>query len=499
MPKKIAIIGAGIAGLSAGCFLQMNGYDTEIFESYILTGGLCTAWKRDGYVFENAIHWLTGAKPGDSFYASWNALVDMKGLEFFHPEAYMVVEFVDGKSVTLYADADRLEREMLRVAPEDENLIREFVGAVIKFTRFKIPMEKPPDISGLLDQISLLIKVLPFYKEYKKWSSISIRDYARKYKNPFLRKAIGISLQSERSALALVLMFAWTHSRNAAYPVGGSMKLANLVEQRYRQLGGEIHFRSRVKKVVVENDTARGIVLHSGKTHHADVVVSAADGHFTIFELLEGRYVDEGIRDLYDNCAVMPSYVQVYLGVARSFEGEPDTLTLELETPLIVDPETEHEYVAFRIHNQDPTLAPAGETVITTMLKTSNYQYWVDLRKENRKKYKLEKEKIANTVIEALDGKYGNIKATIETVDVSTPATVIRYTNNWQGSHQGWITTPEMGFRQFKKALPGLKNFYMVGHWAEQAGGLPTAVVSGRHVAQIICAKDGKRFVAIEF
>ena len=32
MGKKIAIIGAGIAGLSAGCYLQMNGYETEIFE-----------------------------------------------------------------------------------------------------------------------------------------------------------------------------------------------------------------------------------------------------------------------------------------------------------------------------------------------------------------------------------------------------------------------------------------------------------------------------------
>lgn len=40
--KKIIIIGSGIAGLNAGCYLQMNGYDTEIFElkntsgSYVL-------------------------------------------------------------------------------------------------------------------------------------------------------------------------------------------------------------------------------------------------------------------------------------------------------------------------------------------------------------------------------------------------------------------------------------------------------------------------------
>jgi phytoene dehydrogenase-like protein len=39
MSKKVIIIGAGIAGLSAGCYLRMNGYDTEIFELHTIPGG----------------------------------------------------------------------------------------------------------------------------------------------------------------------------------------------------------------------------------------------------------------------------------------------------------------------------------------------------------------------------------------------------------------------------------------------------------------------------
>lgn len=46
--KRVTIIGAGIAGLSAGCYLQMNGYDTQIFEAHNLPGGVCTEWKRNG-------------------------------------------------------------------------------------------------------------------------------------------------------------------------------------------------------------------------------------------------------------------------------------------------------------------------------------------------------------------------------------------------------------------------------------------------------------------
>ena len=30
MPKSILIIGAGIAGLSAGCYAQMNGFHSQI-------------------------------------------------------------------------------------------------------------------------------------------------------------------------------------------------------------------------------------------------------------------------------------------------------------------------------------------------------------------------------------------------------------------------------------------------------------------------------------
>ena len=46
--ESIIIIGAGIAGLSAGCYGRMNGYRTQIFELHDKPGGLCTSWKRSG-------------------------------------------------------------------------------------------------------------------------------------------------------------------------------------------------------------------------------------------------------------------------------------------------------------------------------------------------------------------------------------------------------------------------------------------------------------------
>jgi hypothetical protein len=49
----VCIVGAGIAGLAAGIYGQLNSFSTQIFEMHSLPGGLCTAWQRRGY-------WMAG-------------------------------------------------------------------------------------------------------------------------------------------------------------------------------------------------------------------------------------------------------------------------------------------------------------------------------------------------------------------------------------------------------------------------------------------------------
>ena len=79
--------------------------------------------------------------------------------------------------------------------------------------------------------------------------------------------------------------------------------------------------------------------------------------------------------------------------------------------------------------------------------------------------------------------------------DVATPMTWVRYTGNWKGSYEGWQMMT-FGFgKRMEKTLPGLDGFYMVGQWVEPGGGLPGVAPSGRNAIQIICKKDGKKFV----
>ncbi len=289
----------------------------------------------------------------------------------------------------------------------------------------------------------------------------------------------------------VVMTMVFMHRKDAGYPIGGSLKFVRLIEDSYKRAGGTMHYGSRVQKILTEKNRAVGIVLENGETHAADIVISAADGHATLFEMLDGKYLDAQQRDYYEHYDIFPSYFQISLGISRTFDPEPHALFFQPEQPIVVDNETRWDTIGVRLFTFDPTVAPSGSTLLTVMLPTVNYAYWEQLRQNDREKYQAEKERVADQIIEALDKRLGSIREHIAMVDVSTPATVIRYTNNWKGTFEGWVLNPKMGLRRMKKTLSGLKNFYMTGQWVEPGGGVPTALLSGRNVAQLIC-KDNK-------
>ncbi len=99
-------------------------------------------------------------------------------------------------------------------------------------------------------------------------------------------------------------------------------------------------------------------------------------------------------------------------------------------------------------------------------------------------------------MIDELDKWFGEIKSNIDVTDVSTPYTIRRYTNNRNGSWQGWEKQMEgiMHEKKLKRSLPGLKDFYMVGHWSQVGGGLPSVVLQARNLVQVLCKEDGKVF-----
>lgn len=80
--KSMIIIGGGLAGLATGCYASMNGYKTQIFEQHSVPGGLCTAWKRNGYTIDGCIHFLVGCQQNSPFYSLYQELGILKDNQY---------------------------------------------------------------------------------------------------------------------------------------------------------------------------------------------------------------------------------------------------------------------------------------------------------------------------------------------------------------------------------------------------------------------------------
>ncbi|MBE0636249.1 NAD(P)-binding protein, partial [Candidatus Bipolaricaulota bacterium] len=157
--KTIAIIGAGVAGLAAGCYGQMNGYKTQVFESHNLPGGLCTAWTRQGYTFDGCIHWLTGSAPGDSMFSLWEELGAVQGKTMYDHDVFWRTVATDGRTFSLYADPDRLEAHMKALSPTDSEPIEQLCKWIRQFATFSMPVGKPRELMSALDGLKLAFRL----------------------------------------------------------------------------------------------------------------------------------------------------------------------------------------------------------------------------------------------------------------------------------------------------------------------------------------------------
>jgi phytoene dehydrogenase-like protein len=484
---KMIIIGGGVAGLCAGIYARKSGFPVEVLEMNDAAGGLAASWQRGGYTFETCLHWLLGSNPKSAMYSQWQEVFDISKLRFVNPEEYVRLETEHGEYLSIYTNLDRMEQELLNRAPQDVADIRRLASTIRMLTR--LPMRDPNE------PWLRLMRTLPAFPLLRQLSNISIEQYGQRFKHPVLRSFFRSGELSKLPALALLFSLAWMSESNAGYAIGGSQAIIRLIVDNLRCLGGHLRLGAKVQKILVERDTAIGVQLANGDTIPADWVISASDGHATIYELLGGKYLDEATEEIYNTCETFPSYVQVSLGVARDLSQQPAYVTRVLDTPLEVDSSTQLSQVSFRFFHFDPTFAPPGKTAVTCFLPTRNFEYWAGRQQSNPQEYQKEKHRVAQAVIGVLERRIPDIRQAIEVMDVSTPATVMRYTGNWKGSMEGWLLTPGGGFKPLRQTLPGLRRFMMVGQWVMPGGGLPSGLWTARSAIQAACKEDKLQFL----
>jgi phytoene dehydrogenase-like protein len=503
----IIIIGAGISGLAAGCYAQMNGYRSQIFEMHDQPGGLCTAWHRQGFTFDGCIHYLFGSGPGQPFYRLWEELGVMPEQKFFHHDELLRVSEPQGKTLIVYSDPDRLEQHLKELSPRDRHLISDFCAGIRTFTHFDLSLlqQQPKALMNLGDWGRLVRKMLPFVCPMAQWGNVSAAEFADRFHDPFLRRAIPQMFSWESIPVMVGMsLLAYMHTKNAGFPLGGSRQFAETIADRYLELGGEIHYESQVEKILVEKHCAYGVRLYDNEKYFAvgaqptvgNRVISACDGHNTLFGLLDGQYIPREMQHYYDGHLPTHSQLQVSLGVNRDLSSEPHWTTHLLDEPVVIAGEARYE-IGVQHYCFDSSLAPPGKSVLIVMM-TTNYDYWQ--RIYGRSSYDSEELQESQILIDLLEKFYPGIKNDIEFVDVATPLTYERYTGNWKGSSCGWLLTNQtlpLSIKGLPKTLPKLRNFYAIGQWVEPGGSVPVVAMSGRNIIQQICREDKRIFRAM--
>lgn len=184
--------------------------------------------------------------------------------------------------------------------------------------------------------------------------------------------------------------------------------------------------------------------------------------------------------------------LQVSIGVDMDLSAEQSLKSIynlyELKQPIMITG-VEQQFITVKNYAFDPSFAPKGKSTLEVVF-FSDSEYWEKIY-QDKANYKQEKNNVKNAVISALEEIIPDIVKKIEVIDVATPITIMRYTNNFKGSIMGFSRGILLNM---PRTLPRLKNFFMAGHWTGDTS-VPGAAVSGRKTLEYICKKQKKRFV----
>lgn len=493
MEKSIIIIGAGMGGMAAGIYGQVNGYKTRIFEMHYMPGGQCASWKRGGYTFDVCIHHLMGCAPTTKMNKLWTELGAMPR-EMVYPKECVSVVSPEGKIFYDYYDLGLLAEHLHELSPQDSKVIDEYIEGIKSFSKC--------DLMGTImlgkwwDKLKLVPSMLKLFKYFKP----TMADFSKKLSHPFLQRAFPLLVYSMPDA-PLGIHLA-RHGcgciGDIAWPVGASSQFAGSIAKRYEDLGGKIHYRQKAVKILTENNKAVGVKLADGSEEYADIIISNADGRKTLLDLLDGQYMDDRLKEYCKDPADETNWgVHVFLGVNRDLSKEPSSMVMLLENPVTIAGHENHS-IELQIYGMDKTMAPEGKGTIKVEL-VSKYSYWKELAKD-RELYEAEKQKVADQVIDILDSYFHGIRSQVEVIDVPTLLTWERFMGGTNGFNNMPNKKFDFGGSMFKNSVesaPGLSNFYFAGAWATSMGALFSNALSGKTVIRHICKEDGKKFAAL--
>ena len=500
----VIVIGAGLGGLMAAAKLAGAGLGVVVLDKKTLPGGTSYVFRRGGYAFPMGP--LSFGFPGRVRMFLADAGVGQH-IEFRRSGFEIRTPALD---VVISRPLSELESELGRLFPGETGGLARFFAAL----RGAIAVSKDMDLwhpdfgltpgpgRGERPDAAFFDGRVRAVGELSRTPAAGVLDALiadRHLKN--LLGSMG-SRPPEMSMLNLALMWNVMAEEGIWFPERGVHGLADLLRERLAAAGGELRLTTPVRKILVENGRAAGVITTAGEVLASRWVVSNADYKTTFLELLDSADIPGVDLGEIRGVPYTGSELCVYLGV------RPEAVDLSALR-------TEHLFYRHEIRDGDdsdpedfdnreieichwsrkaPDLSPAGRAalVLRAGFPYERFAPWRLGEKKRRAGYGEFKRNLALKLVRTAEHVLPGLSGAVEVMETATPLTYRDWGGRYEGSIAGWTwaARPEAGDRAGKvlvrTPVPGL---LAAGAYAATElflGGVPTALYTGSLAADII-------------
>jgi all-trans-retinol 13,14-reductase len=338
---KAAIIGSGMAGLTAGAYLAKAGHSVTIFEQFPSPGGVTASVGLEGYRWDIGPLLLEGFAPGDK----GRRILEELGVS----EAVPSVREDRGLSMPEFAlwhpkeyEGPYWRRERLKeIFPEES-------GHLDTYYRFYDRMIKLISLARRAEAARgpaaawLKLRALCAFQGVKGEAKLSGGELMDRYFDSPALKALflGIvadfvtapsefpglgvpSLHLETAFDKRIPAYPGTESAQTAYSyiLGGCQTLVDAMTGLIREKGGRIVTGCEVARIVVEEGRATGVELADGSRESADLVLASGGMKEVFFDLVGREKLPAELIARIEANRPMESVLMVQLGV--DFDPSP--------------------------------------------------------------------------------------------------------------------------------------------------------------------------------
>ena len=486
---SVIVVGAGLGGLAAAVRLAARGRRVLVLEKNATPGGKVNVHRAAGYTFDTGASLLTMRHVvEDLFESAGRRLADYLTLEPLEPLCRY--KWPDGARLDVSADAEKTEREIGHIAPEDAGAFRRFLGDA----RRKYEVAERTFLAHSLNDLPRLLR--PHYARdlaaLSSWRTLSAH-VGRYFRSPRLRQLFnrfatynGSSPYRAPAVFALIPYVEF--GLGAWYVRGGMYQLPLALARLCAELGAEVRTGAEVEEILFEGGRARGVRLTGGEVLACDAVVANSDAAETYGKLLpasarKGR----AARRLARAEPSLSGFV-VLVGASRRFDQLAHhniffSRDYEAEFRALFDegrPAAEPTVYVCAASRTDPTQAPPGREnlfVLVNAPATSDRTRWQD-----------ETEAYRELILRRLEG-FGleGLRASAEYEHTVTPEDFRRAYRAHRGALYGPSSNGLLSaFLRPPNRARHLRGLYFCCGTTHPGGGIPLVLLSGKMSAELL-------------